>query len=131
MRGFLLATVLVLASAVSAADKPLFERIKDAGLADKPFNLIVSMKVKKNDLAGFLAGAEKAEVATRKEAGCVVYTFQQDTDDTTQITLLETWKDLPALEAHMKEEHTKTLLASFGKYAEGPVTLKLTKNVAK
>lgn len=125
--------VMIVASASLsfAQDKPLPERIKAAGLAEKQFSLIVSTKVKKDKLDEFLKMAMKAETATRKEKGCVVYTFQQDVEDPTLVTLLETWKDLKALETHMTEEHTKELLSSFGKLLDGPVTLKLTAELKK
>jgi quinol monooxygenase YgiN len=133
MLRFVLAMFLVVAFAGTsfAQDKPLAERIKDAGLADKPFSLIVSGKVKKDKLEEFRKIALTGQTETGKEKGCVQYTFYFHGDDDASFTLMETWKDLASLEEHMKTDYTKALIATFGTHIDGKVSAVLAKELKK
>lgn len=42
---------------------------------------------------------------TRQEDGCIEYTFNQDKDDITHFTFIETWENMDALTGHTKAEH--------------------------
>ena len=114
-----------------AQDKPLPERIKDAGLENKPFSLIVSGKVKKDKMDEFMKLAINGQTETGKEKGCVKYTFYFHGEDDTAFTLVETWKDLKSLEEHMQTDYTKKLVGSFGTHIDGKVTATLAKELKK
>jgi quinol monooxygenase YgiN len=114
-----------------AQNKPLAERLKEAGLEGKPFSLVISAKVKKDKLEEFRKLALTAQTETAKEKGCVVYTFYFHGEDDTTFTLIETWKDLASIEEHMKADYTKQLVASFATHVDGKATNFVAKELKK
>ena len=47
----------------------------------------------------------KMEEATRKEEGCVTYAFSLDINDPTTIRVIERWRSLDDIKAHMASPH--------------------------
>jgi quinol monooxygenase YgiN len=86
---------------------------------DKPFTLIVRVKVKEGAGKQFEESFAKAIVATRKEKGNLAYDLNRDTQDPSRYLIYERWKDLAALDAHLKTPYLKELLAELPKVAEG------------
>ena len=103
----------------------LFARINAAKLEDKPFTLIVRLKVKPGMEAKMEGAARKAEKATRSEKGNLAYEFHRDVDNKGEYVLFERWKNVAALQAHFKEDHTKTILALFAEIAVGAPEIRL------
>jgi quinol monooxygenase YgiN len=130
---FVLAMLVATAVAGSsfAQNKPLAEKLKDAGLEGKPFSLVIGGKVKKDKLEEFRKLALTAQTETAKEKGCVVYTFYFHGEDDTSFTLIETWKDLASIDEHMKADYTKQLVACFGTHTEGKITNVVAKELKK
>ena len=87
---------------------------------DKPFTLIVRIKVKEGAGKQFEAAFAKAIPATRKEKGNLAYELNRDTQDPSRYLVYERWKDLAALEAHLNTSHIKALLEELSKVADGP-----------
>jgi quinol monooxygenase YgiN len=87
---------------------------------DKPFTLIVRVQVKEGAEKQFEAAFAKAIPATRKEKGNLAYDLNRDTQDPSRYLVYERWKDLTALEAHLKTPHIKALLAELPKVTVGP-----------
>ena len=110
--GLLLTPMLAQSAAGEEKDDPILTfvkpRLKDAG---KPFTLIVVVKVKEGEGAKFEASFAKAQKATRMEKGCISYDLNRDADDAGRYLVYERWKSLAALEAHLKTDHIKALLA--------------------
>lgn len=103
----------------------LNERIKAAGLENKTFTFIVKLKIKEGTKEKFEAVVAKTAKASLLEKGCGAYELHADSEHPGEYILWEKWKGLAALEAHMKEEHTKEILAMFGEVCAVPPTLQL------
>lgn len=119
--GLVLTATVGFGGVLSAADEPqkspldaLVERIEKAGLADKPFGLIVSLKVREEKLESFLAVAKTAQAASRKEPGCSEYTFHQNADTPTEVYVTEKWKNLSALKEHFASPHFQSMAGQLG-----------------
>ena len=52
-----------------------------------------------------VAAAIKVEQATRKEAGCLTYTFYSDLEDPNVFRIFEEWESGDVLAAHLKTPH--------------------------
>ena len=48
---------------------------------------------------------------TRKETGCLSYQLLQNTQDATDFTFVEEWRDEAALTAHLEQPHVREVLA--------------------
>lgn len=128
-RAPLLAISLALLVSVSARaedENPIVKlissKVKDP---KKPFALLVTFKVKAGNEKKFEEAFAPCLVATRKEAGCVAYVLNRDTEQTSNYVMYESFKGIPALEAHMKEKHTQTLLATVIPMCEGDPQIKV------
>ena len=114
-RALLLAIPLaaLLATGTRAADEenPVVKLIKSKVKDEKkPFAILVTFKVKAGNEKKFEEAFAPCLVATRKEAGCVAYYLNRDTEQTSNYIMYEQFKSIAALEAHLKEKHTQTLL---------------------
>ena len=97
----------------AADENPLFTLIKSKVKDEKkPFALLVTFKVKAGNEKKFEEAFAPCLTATRKEPGCVAYYLNRDPDAPTTYIMYEHFKGIPALDAHMKEKHTQTLLAT-------------------
>ena len=69
--------------------------------------IIVSghITVPANRMAELLPVAKATLEATRKEAGCIVYSYAVDVLDPTLIRIYEEWDNRAALDAHGKQPH--------------------------
>jgi len=86
---------------------------------DKPFTLIVRVQVKEGAAKQFEAAFAKAITATRKEKGNLAYDLSRDTQEPSRYLVYERWKNLAALEAHLKAPHLKALLSELPKLTVG------------
>jgi len=80
-------------------------------MAKDRLNVIVRIKArpdKVNELKAAMGGLVEP---TRKEAGCVQYTFLQNNEDPTDFTLVEEWQDDKALESHFATKHFQETMA--------------------
>lgn len=120
---------LVLAGApAKAADEenPIVKQIKSKVKDEKKtFALLVTFKVKAGEEKKFEAAFAPCLAATRKEPGCVAYYLNRDPDEANTYVMYESFKGIPALEAHLKEKHTETLLATVIPMCDGGPKLKV------
>src|SRR5258707_276183 len=72
----------------------IFTRIKNAGLADKPFTLAVQVQIKADSVKKFEEGARSAAKAVLAEKGCLAYEFHHDAEHPGSYLLFEKWKNL-------------------------------------
>lgn len=128
-RAPLLAISLALLVSVSARAedenpvvKLISSKVKDP---KKTFAILVTFKVKAGNEKKFEEAFAPCLVATRKEAGCVAYFLNRDPDAPNTYIMYESFKGIPALEAHMKEKHTQTLLAAVIPMCEGDPQIKV------
>jgi quinol monooxygenase YgiN len=54
-----------------------------------------------------MAALEPAIVATHQEPGCLAYTLQRDTQDSTKFVFVERWESMQALGSHGQSAHLK------------------------
>jgi quinol monooxygenase YgiN len=110
-----LLAVLLLPATAAAEEKenPILtfvkSKVKDP---DKPFTLMVLVRVKEGEGKQLEEVFAKAVKATRKEKGCITYDLNRDTEDMTRYVVYERWKSVDALKAHLETEHIKSLLAA-------------------
>ena len=84
------------------------------------FSLIVSFQVKKGEEKTLLDAAKPCIAATVKEKGCKRYELHQDLETPTKFVMFERWDSVADIEAHMGAAHTKKLLGTLAKIADGP-----------
>ena len=130
-RSWLLALpVLALAGLSSAApgaeDHPVValvkSKVKDPA---KPFALLVTIKAKAGKEKELEAAFAPCIAATKKESGCLAYELNRDPDDPTAYVMFEKFKNVAALEAHLKQEHTTKLLKALESLTDGELKAKV------
>lgn len=118
-----LLAVLLRPAPVLAQENPILayvkSRVKDP---NKPFTLIVNLKVKEGAAKNLEAAFVKAARATRKEKGCRAYDLSRSTDDPTRYLVYERWQSVAALEEHLATPHIKTLLGQLPALLAGDPT---------
>ena len=87
---------------------------------DKPFTLVVKLRVKEGMGEQFEAAFAKALKPTRAEKGCRGYELSRDAKTPGQYLAYEKWQDLAALRAHIKAPHFQALAAEVGGMLDGP-----------
>jgi quinol monooxygenase YgiN len=119
-----LLAVMVLAPSRAASDDkddPIIAFVKPKLKApDKPFTLVVILKVKEGEVKKFEAAMAKAVKASRMEKGCISYDLNRDSEDPMRYQIYERWKSLADLEAHLKSEHLKALRGLLPELVAGP-----------
>jgi quinol monooxygenase YgiN len=123
-------SLLALASAFSVArgadDHPAValvkSKVKDPA---KPFALFVTIKAKAGKEKELEAAFAPCIAATKKEAGCLAYELNRDPDEPTTYVMFEKFKNLAALEAHLKLEHTAKLFKDIEPLTDGEIKAKV------
>lgn len=64
-----------------------------------------TFRVPEEKIEELLPVAQQTLAATRKETGCIVYSYALDLEDRGLVRIYEEWESLPHLEAHMKQPH--------------------------
>ncbi len=106
----------------------LLDRIKAIpGQADKPFSMVVHLKVKQDQVQAVLAAAKKAVPASRAEKGCMAYDVQQNLEDTTEFFILETWRDAKALQFHSGTDHFTEFIKVIGASVDEAPQMRITR----
>jgi quinol monooxygenase YgiN len=138
MRTLLLAAALATLVAPLRADEPAAARARKGstgdlaarlktllGRSDRPFALLVTVKVKPGTEQQFERAARKAVAATQAEKGCLGYECHRNLEDHQEYTFIERWKDLAALQAHLREPYTKAILATMREVGARPARVRL------
>jgi quinol monooxygenase YgiN len=113
----------------SAAEQ-LVERIRAIpGQDDKPFSLIVTLKVKRDRVEALAAAAKKAQGPSRAEPGCVRYEVQQNLEEPGEFVVLESWRNLKALQDHFATPHFAEFIKEIGSAVEEAPHLGIMKAV--
>ncbi|UTB32765.1 MAG: antibiotic biosynthesis monooxygenase [Methanobacterium sp. ERen5] len=74
------------------------------------------MKVKPDAKYQFMVETEPLIKHTRSENGCLSYNLYTDIDDPNLLVMLEFWKDMDSLDAHMDSVHFKAFGEAIPKY---------------
>ncbi|HEY1786356.1 MAG TPA: antibiotic biosynthesis monooxygenase [Pirellulales bacterium] len=110
---WLIAIFSILVGPVLAADAPpgdLFGRLKLKVKPDQPFQLLVRVRLKPGTEEKFAAEAAKAAKASESEPGCETYAFYADLEHPGTVILFEKWKSTAALQSHIEQPYTASLL---------------------
>ena len=86
----------------------------------KPFTLSVRISLMDGTAEKFEAAFAKSAKLAREEKGCLAYELNRDAKGTAKYLVYERWKDLPALEAHIKSEHFQALAGEVHEMLDGP-----------
>jgi quinol monooxygenase YgiN len=129
-RGLLLALPVLgfaLALPAGAADDHPAVALVKSKVKDttKPFAIVVEFKVKGGKEKEFEATFKPALAATKKEPGCIAYELNRDPDQPDVYLMFEKFKSVAALEDHLKQQYTKTLLEAVGPLTEGGLKIKV------
>jgi quinol monooxygenase YgiN len=76
-------------------------------MAKDTLSVIVRIKARPGKADELKAAIGGLVGPTRKEPGCVRYTFLQNNEDLNDFTLVEEWQDDKALESHFATKHFK------------------------
>ena len=126
MRVFAAFFFVLAAAATAADDEPIVKLIKSKVKDQaKPFTLIVTAKIKDGTMAKLEAAFAPCGTATRKEPGCVSYDLSTDPDKPGTIVLIERWKSVAAIEAHLKQPYTQAFLKTMPEWSAGAPEFKI------
>lgn len=73
-----------------------------------------TFRIDESKIDDLLPIARATLAATRKEAGCVTYSYAFDIEDRGLIRIYEEWESLSHLEAHFKQPHMQPWRAKLG-----------------
>ena len=122
----LLALAGLCSEALGADDHPAValvkSKVKDPA---RPFALFVTIKAKAGKEKELEAAFAPCIAATKKEAGCLAYELNRDPDEPTTYVMFEKFKNLAALEAHLKLEHTAKLFKAIEPLTDGEIKAKV------
>lgn len=122
----LLALLLRPAAAFGEEENPILAFVK-AHVKDvnKPFSMIVSLKVKEGEAKKLEAVFAKAIKGSRKEKGCLAYNLDRDPANPTHYQVYERWRSVAALKEHLATPHIQALLSELPKLLAGAPTPRL------
>lgn len=117
---------VALSDARGQDENPVVKLIKSK-VADpaKPFAILVTFKVKAGKEKDFEAAFRPCLEATKKEPGCVSYELNRDPDHPELYVMYEKFRSVPALEDHLRQKHTQTLLSTVIPMCEGDPQIKV------
>ncbi len=64
-----------------------------------------TIRIPEDKIEALLPTARTTLAATRKEAGCIVYSYAFDVEDRGLVRIYEEWESRAHLEAHFKQPH--------------------------
>lgn len=64
-----------------------------------------TVRIPEDKIEALLPTARATLAATRKEEGCLLYTYAFDVEDKGLMRIFEQWESVAHLEAHMKQAH--------------------------
>lgn len=113
-------------------DNPLFQAVKkQLKHPEKPFTMIVTLKVNKDFIDTFKDKAQPAVALTRQEKGCLSYDLNQSTTEPGTFIFYERWKSLDDLALHLTSNHLQKFLEAVGEMLEGEPALQVALPVAE
>lgn len=66
----------------------------------------------------YLSLAREVVAETRKEKGCIIYTYHQDINDPSILTTIEEWEDEESIKQHNKSKHVMKIVPELRKLRE-------------
>ena len=78
--------------------------------------VIARSVIKENHLPDALKIYKLLVTETVKESGCITYELFQELDNSNNLTLIEEWEDMEALQRHTQTPHFITLVGQLSAY---------------
>jgi quinol monooxygenase YgiN len=126
IRTVVVAALVGLLAPAATDDSPMLAsvktKIKDP---DKPFVMTVRVKIKAGMNEKFTTLFAEALKGTRKEVGNLSYDLNRDVDDGQMYVAYEKWKNLNALELHLKAKYVTKLLDGMADMIDGTPEIKV------
>lgn len=85
---------------------------------------------KEENLPKVIALYQELIAETRKEHGCFSYELYQDVENPCILTMIETWENKSALEAHFASGHFRRLVPEIGKLKQSEKDLHVYTKIA-
>ena len=85
--------------------------------------MIARFRPKADRVDDFVALLQEVQAASREDDGCLNYGYHVAIDDPLQYVAVEEWRDMAALEAHLRTPHVAKLIAALGEFADGPLDI--------
>ena len=74
-------------------------------------------------LDDFVALLREVQAASRADDGCLNYGYYAEVADPLHYVAVEEWRDMAALEAHLRTPHVARLIAALPEFADGPLDI--------
>lgn len=121
---FLVACQLIGTAAIAAERHPIAADVAaKLGGAEQPFVLLVELRVDADQADALIEAMANPTKQTAKEPGNVLYNLSQDSEKPGRFVLYEEWKDVAALDSHLKQPYLVKLLADFDRLLSEPPKL--------
>jgi quinol monooxygenase YgiN len=82
--------------------------------------VIARFRPRPDQLAEFVALLQDVQEASRGDDGCLNYGYHREVTDDLQFVAVEEWRDMAALEAHLRTAHVARLIAALPEHAAAP-----------
>ena len=85
--------------------------------------VIARFRPRSDNLDEFVALLGEVQEASRADDGCVNYGYYRGVLDESEFIALEEWRDMEALEAHLRTPHVAKLIAALPEHSAAPPEL--------
>ena len=85
--------------------------------------VIARFRPRADRLEEFTALLREVQAASRADDGCRSYGYYAEVADPLQYVAVEEWRDMDALEAHLRTPHVARLIAALPEFADGPLDI--------
>jgi quinol monooxygenase YgiN len=82
--------------------------------------VIARFRPRPDHLDEFLALLRDVQEASRGDDGCLNYGYHREAADDMAFVAVEEWRDMPALEAHLRTPHVARLIAALPEHSAAP-----------
>jgi quinol monooxygenase YgiN len=86
--------------------------------------VIARFRPRPDRLEDFLAVLTDVQAASREDDGCLNYGYHREISDPLSFVAVEEWRDMAALEAHLRQPHVARLIAALPEHAAAPPEIK-------
>lgn len=128
-------TAFACLAGVGSAAEPLHPIAADVAsqlpVADQPFVMVVEFLTKPAAADALIDAMADPTAQTLKEPGNLAYDLSRQTKDPRRFVLYEHWKDIAALDAHLRQPYLTKLLKDFDAVLAEPPTVRVYVPVAR
>ena len=85
--------------------------------------VIARFRPREDRLEGFLSLLREVQAASRADDGCLAYGYYAEVADPLAYVAVEEWRDMEALQAHLRTPHVAKLIAGLPEFASAPLEI--------